>query len=356
MLLLGALATGCAPQADSSLDGEAPTEPPRNVRVITLASGTLDEFLELSGPVRPLRGADLATEESGVVSAIQNDKGSLVKKGDIVVLLDRDLLDAEKRTAIAERTVAAYNEERTRNLYETNTVSGQEMLLVASALEKAKASEDVARIRYERAAVKAPFDGLVTQRIPDPGELVGVGAVVARVVDPYTLKLVCSASDLEIRYIQTGAPVTVSLDGVAGHVQGTVDWVGFEANTLNGKFPVEVHVANPDLTLRPGVVGRARVLKRTHENVITVPRDAIVEGPLGHRVFVVENDVARARDIELGSDQGLMVIVTDGLSDGEMLIVRGQRDVTDGASVRVREEATSPDGAIGTDPREVRRR
>jgi RND family efflux transporter MFP subunit len=175
-------------------------------------------------------------------------------------------------------------------------------------------------------------------------------------VDPYTLKLECAASDLDIRYIEKGAPVTVRLDGVSGAVPGRVAWVGFEANTQNGKFPVEIHIENPELTFRPGVVGRARVLKRTHEDAVTVPRDAIVQTPAGPRVYVVENDTARVRSVELGPDQGLMVMVTNGLSAGDRLIVRGQRDVTDGAAVQVREESTSPDGALGTDPSEVRSR
>lgn len=353
-LAFACAAVGCAQQADSS--SEEPKEPPRNVRVVTIERGTLEEYLELSGPIEPLRGADLATEEMGVIARIVSDKGALVEEGDVVVLLERGILDAERRTAEADRTVAEYNEERTRNLYEANGVSGQEMLLAASGLAKAKASEAAANIRYERAAIKAPFDGLVTDRIPDVGELVSVGTTVARVVDPYTLKLLCAASDLEIRYIEKGAPVTVALDGVGNAVGGEVAWVGFEANTQNGKFPVEIHVPNQDLALRPGVVGRARVLKRRHEDVITIPRDAIVQGPSGIRVFVVENDVARAREVVLGPDQGLMVIVERGLERGDQLIVRGQRSVTDGASVRIREQATSPDGAIGTDPNEVRQR
>jgi hypothetical protein len=135
-----------------------------------------------------------------------------------------------------------------------------------------------------------------------------------------------------------------------------VGWVGFEANTTNGKFPVEIHVENRDLALRPGVVGRARVLKRTHADAVTVPRDAIVHTALGPRVYVVEGDTARARDVDLGPDQGLMVIVMSGLAAGDRLVVRGQRDVTDGSAVHVREESTFADGGLGSDPSEVRRR
>ncbi len=68
---------------------------------------------------------------------------------------------------------------------------------------------------------------------------------------------------------------------------------------------------------------------------------------------VVEGDRASRRDIVLGSDQGLMVIVESGLSAGEQLVVRGQRELIDGALVRITERTEAADGTLPTDPAEV---
>ena len=102
--------------------------------------------------------------------------------------------------------------------------------------------------------------------------------------------------------------------------------------------------------MTPGVIARAEVLKATHGEVLAVPRDAIVEHNGEPTAFVVEENVAKQRRLSLGPDQGLMVVVTDGLEAGERLIVRGQRQIHDGSAVQVQEEATSPDGSISTDP------
>ena len=339
-------------------DGDAgvPETPERasNVRVLELAPTDLEESIVISGPLRPVRGTDIATQESGVIQALSADKGSVVKKGQVVVMLDRRLLEAEMKSAESARLLREYNEERTRRLYDANSVSKQEMLRVHTELQQAGEAARIAQLRYERAAIKSPFDGMVADRYVEVGELVSPGMRVARVVDPFTLKLVGSVTEQEIAMIQEGAPAKVTLDGARGVIDGVVSYVGIEANPMNGKFTVEVEVQNPQLELRAGVVGRARVQKAVHEQILAIPRDAIVSTPEGRRVYVVEGDRAVPRAIELGADQGLMVQVVRGLDAGEQLIVRGQRKLSAGSLVSVQETATARDGSIATDPPEVR--
>lgn len=357
-LLLAGLAAitpvlvGCAPQGEGA-PGEV-EEPPRNVRVLNVSNGVFEEYMEITGPILPLRGADLAAEESGQVTAIPHDKGTLVEKGSVIVQLDRDLLGAEKRIAVADSTLAAYNEDRTRNLFETKSVSGQEMLQASIALEKASASAVLARARFDRAATTAPYAGMVTERYVELGEHVTVGTPIARVVDPYTLKLRTSVTERQIRHLNEGDEVTIVAEGLGRTLDATVAWVGFEATPGRGKFPVEIHVDNENLDVRPGVVARARVLTARHRDVVVVPRDAILEGREGTHVYVVEDDRATWRDVILGPDQGPLVMVTRGLSAGDQLVVRGHRDLSRNARVAVQEETDQRDGTISTDPRAIR--
>jgi RND family efflux transporter MFP subunit len=321
---------------------------------LALERGTLDEYLTVTGALRPLRGTDVSTEESGVVAWIPREKGQRVSRGAPLVRLDRHLLEAEMRATEADLSLLEYDESRTRRLFEEKQVSRYEMLTLETRLEQAKAQADIARRRWERAEVKAPYAGIVADRYVEPGQLVGPGTPIARVVDPFTLKLSASVSEREVAWIQEGAPAMVTLDGLDRVVPGRVAWISFEAEPSNGKFQVEVHVENLDLALRPGVVGRAQILKRRHENVLVIPHDAVVPQPEGLAGFVVEGDRARLRPLELGADQGMLAVVSRGLEEGDRLIVRGQRDVLEGGLVRVTEEATAPDGSTLEDPVSVR--
>jgi len=101
------------------------------------------------------------------------------------------------------------------------------------------------------------------------------------------------------------------------------------------------------------VVARARIHKHTHEDVLAVPRDAVMYTSEGHVVYLVEGERAQRREVVLGPDQGLMIRVESGLAAGGRLVVRGHRELVDGALVAVTEQAADRDGSDGGDPAEV---
>ena len=163
LALLAAL--GCAPGGET----ETLAEVLRNVRVMTLERTSITEYFEISGPVRPVRGTDVSAEEAGTVAAIPHDKGARVAADDVLVELDRRLLREEKESAHSSLELHEYNYDKTRQLHEARKVSRHELLTTEAQYEQAKALSRIADLRYERAAVKAPFAGLVTDRFVEPG-------------------------------------------------------------------------------------------------------------------------------------------------------------------------------------------
>ncbi|MEZ5063314.1 MAG: efflux RND transporter periplasmic adaptor subunit [bacterium] len=357
--LLGVAAVAILPgcesgQAEDSAGAGSGGEVAVNVRTLSVTRGELNEYLSVTGALRPVQGTDVSTEETGVVAAVERDKGSVIGRGEVFLRLERSLLAAERDAAAAGAKLATYDVERSRELFEAGKISEQEMLSVEASTAEATSRAEIARRRFERAAVRAPFDGVVADRFVEAGQLVAAGTPVGRIVDPYTLELEGAISEREVAWISPGAPATVTVAGQKGAFAGRVHWVSLEANPTTGKFQVEVRVDNRALALRPGVVARAEVLKQVHENAVVVPRDAILLLPEGAYAFVVKNDRAERRELELGPDQGLMTAVQSGLNPGDELVVRGQRDLRPGALVDVRERADAPDGSAHGDPEEIR--
>jgi len=355
-LALGALA-GCSAGgqtegAPERAAGEG--EVARNVRVLTLEKSDLDQFLTISGPVRALRGTDLAAEESGQVAEIAADKGTLVARDEGLIVLDRRMLAAELTSARANRELQEYNVERMRELHKANSVSEIELREAETRLRDAEARAEIAEIRHDRAAIRAPFDGLVVERYVELGQLVAPTMRVARIVDPYVLVLETGITEREIPFVQAGKQTEVLFDGLPGTHAGEVHWVGFEADPQTGKFPVEIYIPNPDRELRPGIVAHARILKERHRDILAIPRDAVVQRGSGPIAYVADSGRAYERRLRLGPDQGLMVIVEQGLSPGERLIVRGQREVRDSSAVAIQERAEARDGSASGDPDVVR--
>lgn len=326
------------------------SEKPRNVRIMTLARGDLAEYFTISGICAPVRGTVVSAEEGGVVAEVPRDKGAIAAEDETLVLLDRKMLAAQLESANAARELSAYNEDRTRRLFDVNSVSRFEMLQAETSLKQAETQEKIARLRYERAAVKAPFPGVVTGIYVEKGQLVSPGMPVARIADPYTLSLEGTVSETEVNWVEKGKPAVVTFDGFDRVVDGIVHWTGFEADPATGKFGVEIRIPNPDLSIRPGVVARARIRKALHQNVLTIPRDAVLQRSGRDFVYIDIDGFARATTVELGPGRGLLVVAEAGLEKGDRLIVRGHRDIRDGSAVAVREEADYPDGTSIGDP------
>jgi membrane fusion protein, multidrug efflux system len=345
--------TGCAPSEEADAQLETQEEVPRNVRVLTIAPADMNEYLSISGRISPVRGTDLFAEEAGQVEAIPNDKGSLVSSAAVLVQLDDDMLQANLNSATANRELASYNESRTRQLFDANSVSRIEMLDAETKLKGAEAVEQMAKIRYDNTAIRAPFAGIVSDRYVEIGQLVSPGMPVARIADPHTLKLVGSVSEREVDLLKAGDTAEVFIEGRDRLIPATIYWVGFEANPTSGKFTVELHLDNADRSIRPGVVGTTRILKSVHEKVIQIPRDAILQRAGISYVYVVDGNHAYERAITVGRDQGLMTIITDGLNRGDQLVVRGQRELRDSSAVAITETAQNADGSHSSDPNVV---
>ncbi len=352
-LLLSAnalLMSGCGQEETQQQSREVA----RNVRVLTIESTSVTQYLEIAGPIEPVRGTDVSAEEQGTVARIVRDKGASVASGQVLVELDRRLLAADLEAARSDLKMQEYNFDKIKQLYDARKLSRIDLLTAEAQYEQALARRAIAQERYDRSAIKAPFAGIVADRYVEPGQLVAPGTRVARVIDPFTLKLHGYVTEREIAGVTEGDSAEVVLTGTDQTARGSVAWVGFEASRGSGKFPIEIQIANPDLTYRSGAIGRARLRKGVLNDVIAIPRGAIIAARSGAKVFVVEGDRAVERRIELGADQGLMVVALTGLAPGERLVVRGHRELIDGGLVKITEQASAPDGSIDSDPQQVR--
>ena len=349
ILAVALLAAGCSENNDGQTNGEVP----RNVRVLTLDRETVEEYFEISGPVAPVRGTDLSAQESGTVVALPVRKGETASRGQIILELDRSIIKAELEAAETALALESYNVDKVRQLHEAGKVSRIELLTAQASHAQARSRRDVLAERYERAGISAPFDGVVVDRFVELGQLVVPGQRVARILDPYTLKLEAYLTDAQVQWVTVGEAATVKLGEHRETAAGSVTWIGFEADRMTGKFKVEIEIPNEELKYHSGVIGRARLDKNLVTDVVAIPRDAVLAGRTGPTAFVVENERAVLRRIELGTYQGLMVVVRSGLQPGDHLVVRGHRDLRNGNLVRVTEEATAADGTIPSDPSDV---
>ena len=338
-VLCVALATGCGGDEESV---EATTTQvaikATNVAALTLAPDSLTQISRYPASVEAWRDVQLSFLESGPVSQILVDLGDRVSKGQLLARLHTSLLNAALIEAEAGEKFHRYNYGKSKQLYDDGTISERDLLQAEYDYSRSKSNLATVKQRLENSTLLAPFDGEVAARMMEVGHLVGPSQPAMHLVQWDRVKMRGWVSETDIADYTVGRAVEVTLDALPGRVfKGEVGRVGPAADLKRRVFPIEVHIDNDDGVLRPGMVGKLIIRRRTYEDVLVIPREAIVSRDTGPVAFVVEGDVVTSRELVLGPGQGNRVIAESGLKPGDRLVVAGARDLIDGEQVIVRE-------------------
>ncbi len=341
-LALGVAACGTS-EVDGA-DGDALAE--QFVRVVNVEVRPLEreifvEEIRLTSIALANQDVLVAAEESGVIREIYVDRGQAVLEAQPIAKIDDRLLAAQVAQARAAADLAAQTWERRRRLWEDDRVGSEIAYLEARfQAEQSAAALTGLEERLARTVIRAPFAGVLDERRVDIGAMVSPGTPVARLVDLDPIKVVSGVPERYAADISLGDEAVVQfevLDG--GPFTARIRYVGATVDPGNRTFPIEVALSNPRGLIKPQMVANMAVTRRTVEGAIVVPQDALVRVEGGYVVYVaVERNgesFAEVRDVVLGPTRRNLVVVEDGVAQGERLIVVGHKSVENGDRIRI---------------------
>lgn len=315
-----------------------------NIAVQTVQADSLIQFSRLPATAKAWHDANISALESGVVLRLNKNLGDRVKRGDVLAELDLDLLRQAAIEAEASLKFQTYNYNHSKELVANGSISDQAHQAAEydykSALSRAKSIRT--RLAYGR--IKAPFSGRVAQRYIDVGQLISQGSPAFRLVQIDSIRIEAWVSESEIVDFDEGRQVTLTLDSFTNETfQGTIGKMGTAADTERRVYPIEVRLANPDNRILPGMIGKLKIVRRTYRNVVVVKREAILERETGPVAFVAtNNNTAELRPVTLGPAEDDRVVITKGLSFGDHVIIKGNRDLIDGDPVQIQQTDAMP--------------
>lgn len=367
ILMLALLATaagacGNGGPEDHSLD-------PQPVAVVAASEASAPQTWA-AGVLEPFRRASPSTRLSGNVVAVHVEEGDRVEAGQLLVEMDsRDLRDQERSARIAvdaaERglTEAERNLGRMQRLYDENLVARIKVEEAQLAVERAQAEFAATESRLEQVRVnlsyglvRAPFDGVVVQRMVSEGDFAAPGRPLILLEDRRPLKLVARISDGTAERLAPGQTVRVRVRNRELELSGTVTAIlPFGERAMPG-FRVEVRVDDPPATLQPGASASVRVPSgdASEQPRVLVPETALVRRGQLRGVYVAQpadsaGDPARARLrwlVLAGEPAGpeSAVVVLSGLDPGELVIVDPEPEgLRNGQPVTVRDRTLRTD-------------
>jgi len=378
MVALGLSVTACEEQ--KSANGGAPAAPPPpEVLLTTIETKDIPVSYEYAGRVAGSREIEVRARVSGILMERTYTEGELVKQGDLLFLIDpapyeAALAQAEAMLQQQQATLAQAEREwkRIASLFERNAVSARERDSALSTLELAKATVAGARaevrtakINLDYTRVEAPISGVTSQEAVSEGSLVGTGqdsSLLTRIsqLDPvYVNFAVPDAESLQIRNMQESGALTLPDDGRLmvdlrlsdGSLMADAGYVDFTDSTIDpntGTIRNRAVASNPNRDLMPGQFVRVMVKGMVLRDAVTVPQAAVLQGPKGMMVYVVDGEnVAKPQPIQIGKAIGDRWLVRDGLKNGDKVIIEGVIKVRPNQPVRPVEQKPGeqkPDG------------
>lgn len=306
------------------------------VQTWTVQPVLLTDILTLPGETEARHDVTVSAESSGRVEWVGPEEGDLVKAGEAIARIDLDNAQADLSKARSAYDLAKKQAERRGELLDREVLSKEEMDKANTDLDAARSALALARKAFTQGDVVSPVPGAINELFVDPGEWVNTGDPVAEIVDATSIRININVPELDVRYLDKGQVVRVIVDAYPEETwEGEVDFVAYKADETTKTFRVRVVVPNNDLRIRPGMLARVSMQRRTIDQAITAPLHAIMDKGGERLLFVAENGVARAHKIKIGVISGSRIQILEGLEAGEALIVSGQNEVEEGVAIEV---------------------
>jgi membrane fusion protein (multidrug efflux system) len=346
--------------------------PPPEVSVVTVAPRALEESFEYVGQTAGSREVEVRARVTGILLTRNFKEGAPVRKGQSLYTIDpaqfeaaanrsaADVAAAEARLAQAKRNAA-----RLKPLFAEKAVSQKDYDDAVSAeaigeadLKAARARLVEARLNLKYTKVEAPASGITGRSQRQEGSLVsGPDVLLTTITQVQPIWVNFGIPDREQQAIQSdaqagrlvlpkGGNFQVALQRADGSLYahtGRVNFADVRVSPTTGTREMRAELPNPEGALRPGEFVRVILRGATRPDAITVPQRAVLEGPQGKFVYVVNaQSKVEPRPVEAGEWHGEQWIITKGLAAGDRVVTDGVMKLGPGAPVRVAEAAPKP--------------
>jgi membrane fusion protein (multidrug efflux system) len=306
--------------------------------------GEIRRTITLPGNVLAYQGVTLYAKVTGYLKAITVDKGDRVKEGELLADIEVPELIADRGRYKAEVEVAAIDYKR---------VSAAQKkapdLVVPQTVDDAKGRLEIAKANLERietflayAKITAPFSGVVTRRLVDPGAFIPAAtsgstaqnAALLTVMDYSRVRVQVAVPEAEVPLFAKGLPVTVTVEELGNRpFDANVTRYAGALDDATKTMLTEIELPNPKGELRPGMYASVKIGLERKADAVLVSVDALVIEKTKISIFTVDDSKAHKVAVKIGFNDGAAAEVQEGLRLNEPVILTGKQSLQDGQTV-----------------------
>ena len=316
-------------------------QPPATIAAAVVEAAQWQPRLKAVGSLTASQGIDLATEVAGVVESLGFESGASVEAGQALLQLDASVDRAVLEGLIAQRKLAELQFERNQRLRRENSVSQAELDAARASLDEATAAVSAQRARLDKMSLRAPFGGRLGIRQVDIGQYLNPGDPVVTLQSLDPLYADFSLPERHLARLEPGQKVTLSVQAFPDATfEGVISALNSRIEQNSRQLRVRATLPNPDRRLRPGMFAEVEVWLPDVEQVLTLPRQAVVYNPYGSTVFLIQEQddgklVVQRRQVQTGEVRDGRISITRGLEAGDRVVSAGQVKLRNGQAVSI---------------------
>ena len=331
---------------------------PVPVKALALKPGELRVIVNATttSTIKSETEVTLSAQRTGRVVALPVREGDAVKRGKLIARLDLAEESVQSESVLAQSRAtfeeAEKNLKRMEDLFGKGMVAQQDIDAVRRTHEVAKsqyeAARDDARVKKDYSAIRAPFDGVVSKKYTEVGELLTPGKQIVTIVNPGKIYVLATIDEVDVGRLKLNQPVAITVDAFPGEkFAGTVRRISpivsggkLETRTAD----VWIYFDKKDHRMKPGMSADIEILIATLQNVLSVPSQAIIDRDGKKQVYLLEGKavrpgdpaVARLKPVEIGESNWIASEIKSGLKAGDYVVTTPEAaGLKDGVNVKV---------------------
>jgi membrane fusion protein (multidrug efflux system) len=344
---IGLLGGGSEKAAGPAASGGAPAAmPPMPVDVDTARRQPIVDAVRATGRIEAVQAVDLRPDEQGRIVALLFEEGQSVNVGTPLVKIDDALLRAQSERATADRDLARQQLERVRRLRAENASTPADLERAEANFRSSEAALSMLALQIDRTTVRAPFAGVIGQRMVSIGDYVTSASrlLTLQTVDP--ARAVIEVPERYAVQLRKGQAVGFTVAAQPDRVfVAVVEFIDPVVQTGSRTIVVKARAPNPNGVLRPGMFIEARLATATRDSAVVIPEDAVQPLRTANIVWAVVDGKASRRVVQLGVRNQGKVEVVSGVRAGEVVVVGGLERMAEGVPIGPRTRPSTAEGA-----------
>ena len=327
-------------------ESKRPAPKPVPIAVAHVVIGEATSFYSTTASLEAEAHTEIRARTSGVVQTIFNEEGDQVDKDRVLLQLEDDTQKLDLKQAVLRRKALENQFERQKKMFASGVLSPQQFEETENAYNQSEAVVEQAELMLYYTKVRAPFEGRLVRRILDIGSHVQSGAVLFEMMDVSPLLARIHIPANRMGEVREGQELVLRLDSTGVELAGKLRLVSPIVDPNTGTVKVTAEIPIYPAGTRPGDFVAVNIVTARHDHALMVPSEAVFEEQGNPIVYVAADGKAVRRTVTVGFVEQGTTEILKGVESGDLIVVKGQRNLRPGMPVEIME---GPQSNVGAD-------